>query len=373
MFKDVTTGILFRNPKPHVKSVHAYFPSVVVMPDREMVALYALGEAFEATNLHTYSARSSDGGRSWGHEGRICPDTPGRLTSECGRLSVSAQGELVAVLVRADRTDHPDEGLTNPKNIGFVPTEVLIERSSDSGRTWGEPTRVEPPLEGPSFELCSPITMLSDGRWIWPTSTWRDWEGNLPNGNRMVAFVSGDQGNTWPDYLDVMSRAEGSVVFWESKIVELGDGRLLAVAWCYDERASCERPNHYALSSDGGTSWTAPKSTGLLGQTMTPWVLDENRVLTVYRRMDQPGLWANLSHLDDDRWVNDACQPLWGQRSIEGKTRKESDAVAMFQALRFGAPSIARLPDGAFHVAFWCYEDCVSIIRWFKLFPAVKS
>jgi len=67
-----------------------------------MVALYVLGEAFEATNLHAYLARSSDGGRTWQHQGRICPDLSGRLTTECGRLSVTAEGELVAVLVRAD-------------------------------------------------------------------------------------------------------------------------------------------------------------------------------------------------------------------------------------------------------------------------------
>ena len=72
------------------------------------------------------------------------------------------------------------------------------------------------------------------------------------------------------------------------------------------------------------------------------------------------------SHLEGDRWVNDACQPLWGHQSVEGVTRTDGGAVAMFQTLRFGAPSITRLPDGTLYVAFWCYEDCVSIIRWFK-------
>ncbi|MFH1920421.1 MAG: sialidase family protein [Planctomycetota bacterium] len=366
MLEDLTTGILYRNPRPHVQSIHAYFPSVVVMPDGEMVALYTLGEAFEATNLHTHLARSSDGGRTWLHQGRICPDTAGRLTTEFGRLSVVPGGELVAVLVRADRTDHPEEGLANPENLGFVPTEILITRSSDAGRTWSEPALVAPPLEGPSFELCCPVTVMADGRWLWPTSTWRDWEGNLPSGNRMVAFVSEDQGDTWPDYLDVMSSPEGNLIFWESKIVELAGGRLLAVAWCHDEASSSDRPNQYALSDDGGATWTPPGSTGLLGQTMTPVVLGGDRVLSVYRRMDEPGLWANLSHLEGDRWVNDACWPLWGHQSVDGVTRTAGGAVAMFQTLRFGAPSITPLADGALYVAFWCYEDCVSVIRWFK-------
>ncbi len=366
MLKNLKTGVLYRNAKPHVRSIHAYFPSVVLMPDGELVASYALGEAFEATNLHTYLARSSDQGETWTHQGRICADPEGRLTTEFARLSVSDEGELVAVLIRADRTDHPDEGFANPTNLGFVPTEVLIARSSDAGRSFADPVPVEPPLEGPSFELCCPITGLADGRWLWPTSTWRDWNGYLPNGNRMVAFVSEDQGRSWPYYLDVMSSPDNSLIFWESKIVELADGRLLAVAWCHDEPADSDRPNQFALSDNGGANWTPPQSTGLLGQTMTPFVLDDDRVLTVYRRMDLPGLWANISHLEGEQWVNDTWGPLWGHRSAEGVTQTGEGAVAMFQTLRFGAPSIVRLPDGSIYVTFWCYEDCVSVIRWFK-------
>jgi len=43
---NVETDIIFRNPRPHVKSLHAYFPSVTVLPDGQMVATYVLGEAF---------------------------------------------------------------------------------------------------------------------------------------------------------------------------------------------------------------------------------------------------------------------------------------------------------------------------------------
>ncbi len=34
--------------------------------------------------------------------------------------------------------------------------------------------------------------------------------------------------------------------------------------------------------------------------------------LSVYRRMDRPGLWANLSALRRGRWENEAESPLWG-------------------------------------------------------------
>ena len=363
---DVSTGIIYRNPKAHVKSVHAYFPSVAAMPNGEMLATYVLGEAFEATNAHAHVARSSDGGRTWQCEGRLCGPAADRITSDGSRITLAPDGQLVANLVRADRTDHPDEGLSNPENLGFVPTELLIMRSVDFGHTWDEPVTITPPLVGPAFELCSPITILGDGRWLLPTSTWRDWEGNLPNGNRMIALVSEDQGRTWPRYMDVMNSPENDLIFWESKIVEFPDGRLLAVAWCYDERAKTDRPNQYTVSHDGGSSWSPPASTGLIGQTMTPFLLEDERVLSIYRRMDRPGLWANLSHLEDDRWVNDGCQPLWGQQSLETLTATNSSMVENFRVLKFGAPCITRLSDDTIFTAFWCYEQAIGIIRWFK-------
>ncbi len=370
--KDVESDLIFRNPRPHVKSLHAYFPSVAVLPDGQMVATYVLGEAFESVDMRVHVARSTDFGDTWRDEGPICKPTTDRLTSIFGRLAVTvnretASVELVANLLRCDRTDHPDEGLGNPKTMGFVPTKMLLTRSTDAGHTWTQPQRLDPPLLGPELEMCSPITVLSDGRWLLPTSMWRDWEGNLPNGNRMVAFVSQDEGKTWPGYMDVMADKESRLIYWESKIIELSDGRLLAVAWCYDETTNKDLPNQYALSSDAGATWTAPASTALQGQTLTSIELNDGRVLSVYRRIDRPGLWANLSQLHGDRWINTAEQPLWGHDSTMALTKQSDNMIANFNVLRFGAPCLASLPDGRIFVAFWGYEDTTSVIRWFKL------
>ena len=360
------TGILYRNPKPHVRSVHAYFPSVVTMPNGEMLATIVLGKAFESADLHTHVCRSTDSGETWELEGELCPRTTDRLTSDASRLTALPDGELVAFMARHDRSDYPDEGLTNPDTLGFVPTELLLLRSRDLGHTWSGPEPITPPLAGPSFELCCPITVLSDGRWVLPTQTWPGWHGDCPNGVRMVAFVSHDRGSTWPEYWDVMRHREGRVFYWESKIVELPDGRLLAAAWAYDDDASRDLPNHYVLSEDGGTTWSPPASTGLQGQTLTPFVLDDGRILPVYRRMDEPGLWANLSRLDADQWVNETQQPLWGANTA-GLTGASDNMAENFQVLRFGAPCVTRTRGGNLFVAFWCYEDCVSVVRWIKL------
>jgi len=360
------TGVLYQNATPHVHSVHAYFPSIAVADNGDLVATVVLGEAFEAPNLHTYVCRSTDGGETWALADRIYPGTSGRLTSDAVRLTALPDGSLVAVMVRCDRSEHPDEGLSNAATLGFVPTETLLLHSGDQGRTWTPPAPLTPPLTGPAFELCSPITILRDGRWIWPTSTWPDWDGNCPNGIKMVALVSHDQGKTWPEYWDVMARPGKRIFFWESKIVELSDNRLLAVAWGYDDECSADLPNQYAVSNDGGLTWSGPASTELIGQTLTPIVLADNRILSVYRRIDKPGLWANLSSLVGDRWVNQTTQPLWGAGAT-GLTDNSDDMAHNFNVLRFGAPCLTHLPNGTIFLAFWCYEDCVSVIRWLKL------
>ncbi len=364
--KNLRAGLIYRNPIPHVHSVHAYHPSVARMSNGDLLASFILGEAFEAPNCRTYLSRSTDNGETWQLQGPIYPGTADRLTSDACRLVALPDGEAVAFMIRADRTEHPHEGLTSHVTLGFVPTELMILRSTDFGHTWEGPAAFTPPLVGPSFEMCSPITPLRDGRWLLPTSTWRGWEGDCPNGMRMVAFVSYDRAHTWPAYVDVMVDPQQHIIYWESKIVTLADGRLLAVAWAYDEAAAKDLPNQYALSNDGGRTWSAPRSTGLTGQTMTQYALPDGRILCVYRRMDRAGLWANLAHLEGDAWVNDASEPLWGA-DAGGLTRTEANMAQNFNVLRFGAPCITALPDGTHFVAFWCYEDCISVIRWFKL------
>lgn len=362
------TGILFRNEKPHVKSVHAYFPSLAVFPDGALISTYVLGEAFEAVNLQMHWSRSTDQGRTWTHQGQLNPPTVNQITSAFGRINTTPSGELVVNLIRYDRSQHPDEGLSNPETLGLVPAELVLMRSHDQGTTWSDPETVSPPLVGPEFEMCSPITVLSDGRWVWPTSTWRDWNGFLPNGNRMVALVSHDQGASWPEYLDVMHSVDEQLIFWESKILEIDAGRLLAVAWCYDEAAGADRPIHYAVSENGGANWSSPASTQLIGQTLTACLLDDGSLLSIYRRLDERGLWACQSRLDEDgRWKNLNQWPLWGHQSLEGSTQTSGNMSANFAALKFGAPHIARLPDGDLYVTFWCYEQNISVIRWFRL------
>ena len=361
------TGLIYRNPKPHLRSVHAYFPSVVVLSENEMLAALVLGSAFESVDSHVHLARSTDGGATWTLEDALYEPPSDRTTTETCRITRMPDGEIVAFGARFDRPD-PEEGLTNHETLGFVPTELVLFRSKDDGRTWTEPEVIETPLVGPSFEICCPILPLADGRWLAPTSTWKGWDGECPNGMKAIALCSYDRGKTWPEYVDVMDRYADHVIYWEQKIIELDGDRLMSVAWGFNEAAGEDIPNQYAINEDGGRYFGPPQSTGLWGQTLTPIRLPDGRILCIYRRMDKPGLWANISRVKDDQWINETDAPLWGAKA-SGLLKKgpTENMAADFNVLKFGAPCAVLLPNGEVFVAFWCVEDCVSNIRWFRL------
>jgi len=361
------TGLIYRNPLPHVYARNAYFPSVIQLADGDLLASYTIGQAFESADLHTELSRSRDQGATWEHEGRLYPGTTDRVTSETCRLSHGAEGEVIAYIIRHDRS-RENYGFVNPDNLGFVEVEQLLFRSTDGGRTWSEPQLIEPPLEGPAFEMTSPIVPLRSGTWILPTCTWRGFDGYCPNGMKMVAFRSEDGGKTWPTYKDVMVDPQDNDIFWESKMVELSNGKILAAAWVYNQQADKDKENHYVITKDVGidSPFTEPRSCGLQGQTLNFMEIEPGRVLTVYRRTDVPGLWANISRIDGDEWVNEAQYPLWGS-GRSGLTSHSGNMAADFAVLRFGAPSLCRIGTGEIFVCFWAVEDMVSNIRWLKL------
>jgi hypothetical protein len=226
------------------------------------------------------------------------------------------------------------------------------------------PRTLEPPLVGPAFETCHSVIELADGRWLYPTATWKGWHGDAPNGMKAIALVSLDRGQTWPDYLNIFDRYAEWIIHWEVSVVELADRRLLAVAWAIDERSGQTLATPYAISSDGRT-FAPLRPNGLHGQTAKLLVLRDGRVLCLYRRHDQPGLWADLAEIRGDEWHSVASLPLW--LGAASGMRGEANTIDELSGLKFGYPSMVQLPSSEVLAAFWCLEDAVHNIRWLRI------
>jgi sialidase-1 len=360
MITVLETGLVYRNPKPHLRAIHTWHPSLVLAGAGEWVATFDIAQAVEAFDYHTVTCRSTDGGKTWSAPAPLLPaPTPG--TTHSVRTSRMSDGTHVAFGAQWHRRQ--DEGLTNRENLGFLATDLIITQSHDSGRTWAPHRVVTPPLVGPSFEVCHPVVELNDGRWLWPTSTWKGWNGDAPHGMKCVALVSNDRGQTWPTYVDIVDDYQRGIINWEVSMRQMPDGRLVAVTWAFHEPSGRTHPSRYTVSRDG-QRFGPPRPTGFLAQTCKILPLGGDRLLCVYRRDDQPGLWGTLADVKGEEWrnVEEAC--LW-RNALAGMTGRGTNSDELCD-LRFGYPSLLSLPDGTTLVAFWCREEDVNNIRWIR-------
>ena len=363
------TGHIYRNPKPHLRARHAWHPTLVVIDQNELIAAFDIGEAVESLDYRTYISRSHDGGQTWDAPVPMFPDNliqhPTRHTTHIGRPRRMSDGELVAFIARFYRDD-PEQGIWNPDTTGLAEMDLMVARSTDDGWTWQELQQISPPLVGQPFEVCHTIVELADGRWLAPVSCLRCWDGAAPNGLKVIAMVSADQGVTWSTYIDILDDSANGIVHFEQSVVQLADERLLAVGWAFDERSGKTKAVNYAVSQDGKTFSTPPRPTGLSGETSKLLALPDGRVVCVYRGIDPPGLCGTIVQLDGEEWRHDEPQILW-QGDSPTRMFGEATATDELRSLKLGCPNLALLPDGDVLVAFWCHEDEVYNIRWIRL------
>ena len=361
----IESGVVYVYPDSHLRTRNAFHPTIVDLGGGEMLCAFEMGEAVESFDYAAYRARSTDGGATWVYEGPILSETPETHRRHSLRLSRAGSG-LVAYGSRLLSRD-PSQGVLNRENLGYAPMEQILSRSSDGGRTWSAPEVIDPPLVGPAFETCHAIVELPSGRWLAPTSTWRGWDGSLPNGEKGLVLISDDQGANWPAYGVTFDGDAEGLIHWEQSVVSLGGDDVLSVAWVYHSESGSHRPNRYAISHDGGATWGEPRETGIRGQTCKAVRLRDGRLLVACRRVDAPGLWADLVHLDGEAWLNGPAVPLWGASLVDSGMTGEGAGADELSGLQFGFPQMVQLEDGDVLLVFWCLEGWCSRIRWIRV------
>ncbi len=259
----------------------AAFPTLVVLGGGEIICGYtAKGEGPNALGGTDWS-RSSDWGSTWTHEGTILPRKENPVTINSLRLSRASDGTLLAYGAR---------GYLNgdTRSFGHEKNEPVFCRSFDQGRSWSEAV-VIPAALSQTYEISNPIVDAGRNIWLAPAATLPD---SKRFGERVVVYRSTDNGKTWPEHNTVFYDPEGKKGFFEQKIINLGQGRLLAVAWTVTLGDYKDLENHSSFSADFGRTWTPPVPTGIKGQTLSPLYLGEDRLLLLSnRRYGNQGQW----------------------------------------------------------------------------------
>jgi hypothetical protein len=329
----------------------------------ELLCSFMVQEALGLNDFCPMLARSLDQGGAWREQGPIWPHLQNQY-SVFGSISASLQGDLFFYGSRTP-IDSPGESNWCEATQGLKVNELVWARSIDDGHSWSDLTPIPMPTPG-AAEAPGAMCIARDGTWHACYAPYNCFDpAVIVPRNQVVVVSSRDEGRTWR-HAAMMRFADELSTAAEAWVVELADGRLLGTCWNLNQRDGSDYPNAYALSDDGGRTWSGTQSTGILGQATALAPLPDGDALFVYnqRRHGKVGVWlARVRPTAADFGVL-SNEIVW-----EAPPQSSSPDHANWVQFAFGEPSATLLDDGSILVAFWCSEHGVGGIRYVKVKP----
>jgi hypothetical protein len=339
---------------------------VAVAPDGRLVCSY-VGRGGAGTSDYTlHLADSADGGATWVDRGPLWPDDAG-VRSVTGSIADGRDGELTLF---GTLTPLPPDGgpWWDPERQAIAANTLFWSRSADGGRTWSPRTDIPLPVPG-SAEAPGPMLTTRSGRRLACYAPYPTFDPTLEVDRARVMVVrSDDDGATWQGSQMLHLGTDGGTA--EAWLVELTDGRLFGSCWGMDLRTGLDRPNPWAVSDDGGATWSPTRSLGIPGQAVGLAALDDGRVAMVYNQRDATrdpvGVWLAVLEPADDTVTIHADVPVW---SPGGAAASDPDAIGhdAWRTFTFGEPGVTVLSDGDLLVTIWSGVPGAEGVVWVRV------
>jgi BNR repeat protein len=357
--KLVRKSSIYENPDPGLVSRQASFAGIVCLPDGDLLAMFSIGQAFDSADRRMWVCKSGNGGQSW--------DAPRRMhdqvyapfeQSESLKPLVLADGTLLAtgyVFVRPD----PLAPIVDPETFELLEMKNMVARSFDNGETWEVPRQID--IGGAPLEMSGPCIQLASGRILGAAAPFH----LGPAGHSGWIVHSDDGGMSWGKLSEFFNSPGGEIAPWECRLCEMAPGQVAVLFWAYDAKNKRNLTNRLAFSRDGGQTFGPAVDTKVHGQASNLMWLGNDRLLTIHAHRESPvGLW-----------VREVDTAGGGFRIVRELNLFEDDAMgsetkdirAQFASLKFGQPSLVRLPDKRILGACWAVENCQHIIKGYFL------
>lgn len=369
--------------QPGTSRAVATFPAVVVLADGSLLASYSIGSGKDTDDLTIELRRSTDGGATWSD-----PAIPFDTTVDGVRGSLKAApitrldgDRLIAAALWIDREAFPGQPLFHPESEGCLPMAILVAESPDAGRTWS-PLRVVPTPDdlGPP-SLTNPIVRLPDGALLLSIESNKPYLDRSRWFQRVVHLRSEDDGRTWSTPHVVSEDPTGRIANWDQRGGIAPDGRIVTFTWTYDFDAVAYRNIQRRISSDGGTTWTAPEDLGVTDQPGHPAILPDGRfVMAWVDRFGTGSIRARAAVAIDAPFdaateivVHEPDRPPAAAPPAEGADPEADggttgDALVEMGTWSYGLPYSEALPDGDVGVVYYAAGSTGGTdIRWARL------
>ncbi|MCC6588096.1 MAG: exo-alpha-sialidase [Bryobacterales bacterium] len=363
MFETKAEGFVF-HCTPDSSAAVAAGPRCALTQHGQLLCSFMVQSKLGINDFVPMIARSADGGLTWTEPVPVFPHMQHSRSLFCS-ISTGKDGDLFLYGIDTP-IDTPGESFWCDATQGMKQNRLFWSQSVDKGVTWTGPAAI--PLDGPgTAEAPCPLCVTAGGRWIATYSPYNSFDpAAIVDRSRVVAACSDDRGRMWwhVDALRFPERDSGGAEAW---IVELADGRLLATAWHVDHSGTRDYPNAYAMSEDGGRTWSPTRSTGTMGQSTALTALPGGGALFIYnqRKHGTPGVWiAEVDPQPDDFGVRHQ-QIAWNAATT---TQHDTSAGhAEWTDFSFGEPAVVLLPDETMFLVFWCVQPDGAGIRYVKL------
>lgn len=370
----VDRGLIFDATHASPEARFCTFTSLNCLNNGRLIAAFRTGSSKDSADEDLRIMVSDDLGTTWKTHFSGFGDLPpgsGKRMRSIG-LRPLPSGKITGSFVSVDHAD-PTLPLANPDTQGILPTVVYVAESDDDGQSWS-PLRPVPLAPHKGNAITGDPLLLDDGALALPYEAWKEYDDPSPGEHHAALRLSQDGGQSWPDAAIVAHDPTSRVLYWDQRLtVSPDDGRLFALFWSHDRQAQADIPMHQAWGSADGKQWSAPHSTGIMGQIAAPLALPGGRIFAAYvHRHDPPSLRALLSDDFGQSW-RQAEELVFYEKQRGGREagmagpRDFGDYWADMSIWTFGHPAPALLPSGEVMVAYYAGDQKGLSIHWVRI------
>ena len=177
-------------------------------------------------------------------------------------------------------------------------TGTYTVRSTDNGATWEEPVYVSAPT-GRNTLVSDPVVQLPNDDLLVPTYAARPGEMD-----QVIVMRSSDGGKSWGDPVTAAFDPLGNLSFTEPSLLYLPSGKLICMIRVH--RLAEQEYGYYLYQTDSydqGVTWSTPRRTSIWGHPPHMVHLSSGNILCVYGYRRPPfGIRACLSHDEGQTW-----------------------------------------------------------------------